>query len=195
MQLENLNEEGEMTRKPRGKRRPPKVSFRRRDEEFAGLNIGMHPKTRWEYIDIDYIDKLSDSDKRFLSKMIDEYYGATLAPADQPELWKGDLHPTSKERKDCTDRNNARNRDMYTILRTRGMVEEIQQEDNTNPAVSDDILKVDSFVTEDTNLQHENIINELIDRHDEKVASLNKKERQAHLNLLKDRQEKKEESQ
>jgi len=110
-------------KKPRGKRKLPKVNYRRRDEEFAGLKKELHPRTRWEYLDMDYADKLSDEDKKMLSKFVDEYYGASLSPADQPDNWTNDFHSTPELRKECMDRNNARNRDMYTILRTRGMVE------------------------------------------------------------------------
>jgi hypothetical protein len=115
-----------MPKKPRGKRRPAKTSHGRTSMPHGGLHKELHPKSRWEYLDMDYLNQLSDEEKSMLSKFIDEYYGAALAPADDPESWEADFHSTDALRKECRDRNNARNRDIYSILRTRGMVEDIK---------------------------------------------------------------------
>lgn len=58
---------------------------------------------------MDYIDKLSDKEKKWLNKFMDEYNGANL---DFKNLRKN-LHKNKKLKKDCTDRVNARNRDTY----------------------------------------------------------------------------------
>jgi hypothetical protein len=95
---------------------------KRAEKKYPGLNKALHPRTRQEYMDADYIDKLSPKEKEFLSKFQEEYYGASLAPEDSPKQWKKDLHKTKELRKECRDRNNARNRDLYSISRTHGWV-------------------------------------------------------------------------
>ena len=101
---------------------------------------------------MDYIKDLSEDEKAMLSKFIDEYYGAALAPATEPEQWSDDYHETEEMRKECMDRNNARNRDIYAILRTRGWVEGI--EGNTEA-----IESTSERITEN----HEDVLNELLD--------------------------------
>lgn len=174
-----------MTRKkPRGTRKAPKVNFRRRDEEFAGLKKDLHPKTRWEYLDMDYIDKLPIEDKKLLSKFIDEYYGASLAPADNPDNWKNDYHSTPELRKECMDRNNARNRDMYTILRTRGMVETTHDDGSERTFDlhgEEEFLYLRSKHENGTELDHhENVLIEFLDK-DKEVKVILRKMQEASL--------------
>lgn len=95
-----------------------------------GLKKELHPRTRWEYLDADYMDKLSPEEKEFYSKFNEEYYGASLAKEDEPKKWKKDLHKTPELRKECRDRNNARNRDLYSISRTKGWVESIKDNED-----------------------------------------------------------------
>jgi hypothetical protein len=129
--------------------RPSKGGHKRRNSKYPGLDPKMHPRTRHEYIDIDYAKKLTDEEKAYLSKFMDEYYGATLAPADSPGRWRKDLHRNKKLRKDCTDRNNARNRDTYSRSKARDKVKSITKEKETeivdskstlNPAAHEDAI-------------------------------------------------------
>jgi hypothetical protein len=123
---------------------------------------------------MDYIDDLSEEDKQALSKFIDEYYGASLAAADSPESWDNDLHNTDELRKDCRDRNNARNRDLYTILRTRGMVEETQIKDGTAEGAEESQFQVELGSLRQ-NLDyghHEDVIHDLMQiNDDQKLAA------------------------
>jgi hypothetical protein len=165
-----------MTRKPRGLRRPPRANTNRSSTPFAALHKELHPKSRWEYLDMDYINDLSDEEKAVLAKFIDEYYGASLAPADNPESWDKDFHDNQELRKDCMDRNNARNRDLYSILRTRGMVEETQIHDGTIEGAEESQFQVEmGSLRQNLDYGHqEDVLNELIDRNDQKVASADK---------------------
>lgn len=74
----------------------------------------MNPKTRWELIDQDYINKLSEEEKQWLSNFNEEYISGNFNHKGKR------LHRKKKERLECYGRNNSRNRDMFTLLRTVG---------------------------------------------------------------------------
>lgn len=90
-----------------------KSKKRRSDVKYPGLNPSYNSKIKQEYLDYDYVSKLSDKDKEFLNKFTEEFYGAAL---DVHNL-ENNLHNTPKLKKDCQDRNNARNRCIYSIQR------------------------------------------------------------------------------
>ena len=86
----------------------------RRDQlKYPAFDPLYAPKNRRELIDVDYLHKLSESEKAWLNKFLDEYNGANL---NFKNLRKN-FHRTKKLKKDCTDRNNARNRDMFTFAK------------------------------------------------------------------------------
>lgn len=66
-------------------------------------------------MDQDYIDKLSPDEKAWLSKFMDEYMGGHF-PKSQEHL-----HESTEEKRDCYNRNNARNRDLYARVRTNNL--------------------------------------------------------------------------
>lgn len=116
------------------------VDKRKRDKH-AGLKQENHPRIRHEYLDIDYVRDLTDKEKTYLAGFLDEYYGASLAPADEPKEWRKNLHKSKKQRKKCMDRNNALNRDMYAQAKMRGFIDptELQTvEKPTNPGATED---------------------------------------------------------
>jgi hypothetical protein len=61
-------------------------------------------------LDYDYLHKLSEEELAWLNKFTEEYVHANL----NTEKPKSNLHRTKSMRKDCYDRNNARNRDVLT---------------------------------------------------------------------------------
>ena len=54
-------------------------------------------------VDYDYLDKLSEEEKKWLDKFSSEYYGANLK----------NKNLSAEERKQIFDANNARNRDLW----------------------------------------------------------------------------------
>jgi hypothetical protein len=75
-------------------------------------------------MDCDYANKLNNEEKRFLSNFNEEYYGGNFNhPGKQ-------LHKTKAMKKDCYDRNNARNRDAFGILKIRGSLLEFSELSN-----------------------------------------------------------------
>lgn len=54
------------------------------------LKLSDQTKPRQSYIDYDYVNKLSPSERKFLSKFTDEYYGGVFEPNDKKNLIKGE---------------------------------------------------------------------------------------------------------
>lgn len=85
--------------------------------KYSALDPAVNLKTRYELIaDYDYLDKLSDKDKAWLNKFTKEYVNADL---DTKRPGKN-LHRNKELRKDCYDRNNARNRCVWTKCKASG---------------------------------------------------------------------------
>lgn len=87
------------------------------------MNPGLNLKTRTDLIDYDYIDKLSPKEKAWLNKFTEEYTNASLDNDNKQR----NLHKTKELRKDCYDRNNARNRCILTKQRAMGRVEYLEE--------------------------------------------------------------------
>jgi hypothetical protein len=96
----------------------------------------MNIRNRQEFIDYDYIDKLSEKEKALLDKFTGEFYGAAFD--DNPihdirrnkkaarKLSKKQIRDKNKALyKSCTDANNARNRCTYSIKKSVDMMKDI----------------------------------------------------------------------
>lgn len=94
------------------KQKKPK---KRRDSvQHPALNKRYMPRVRQELIDYDYLDQLSPEEKDWLNKFTDEYVNASFQNDGT------DIQSYEQYGKDCNDRNNARNRCLYTDLRNKG---------------------------------------------------------------------------
>lgn len=84
--------------------------------KYPALKPELNLKTRYELIDYDYINKLSEEDKKWLNKFTEEYVNASLNAENLTE----NFHNTKELKKDCYRRNNARNRDILTRAKASG---------------------------------------------------------------------------
>lgn len=101
--------------------------------QYPGLNKNLFSKVKQEYHDIDYVDKLDDEAKKFMSQFMEEHLGANLDEKRHKKKYnKKVMHKTKKLKKDCFDRNNARQRDIYGLSKATGKLE-----DYNTPGVSD----------------------------------------------------------
>lgn len=91
---------------------------KRSTKKYPGLEKNLFSKIKQEQWDLDYVDQLSEKDKKFMSKFMEEFVGARLNGSGKK------LHKTKKLTKDCFDRNNSRNRDVYAIARATGRLYE-----------------------------------------------------------------------
>lgn len=94
-----------------------KKETKRSKEKYPALKPKVNSRVRQEYNDYDYIDQLSDEEKQWLNDFTEEYSNAAVGK--QSEADKNRFHNTPELVKDCTDRNNSRNRCFYGIQRNR----------------------------------------------------------------------------
>lgn len=88
-----------------------KKQTKRSKFKYPGLDPSVNLKTRQDLIaDYDYLKKLTPKEKEWLNKFTKEYVNAEI-DTKKP---RRNLHKTKKLKKDCYDRNNARNRCIYT---------------------------------------------------------------------------------
>ena len=100
-----------------------KKKSRRSKTKYPALDPGLNLKTRTDLIDYDYLDQLTPKEKKWLNKFTEEYVGASL----DTENLKKNLHNTKELKKDCFDRNNARNRCILTLQKAQSRIEYIEE--------------------------------------------------------------------
>jgi hypothetical protein len=125
----------------------PAKKTKRSQTKNPGLVHEVNPKTRWELMDQDYINKLSEKEKEWLSNFNEEYISGNFSHKGKK------FHKTKKARRECYSRNNARNRDLYTILRTKGWMNGME-----NESVLDEVYSANP----------EEALHEMLDYDDEK---------------------------
>lgn len=87
---------------------------RRSRQKYPNLDPKYNLKIRQEEIsDLDYLNKLSEEELAFLNKFMGEYVNGAISKHTE------NLHP---EKHDCYKRNNARNRDIFSLAKARGQL-------------------------------------------------------------------------
>lgn len=82
-----------------------------------GLEFKSFPKHKQWALDQDYIHLLDDEAKDWLNQFNQEYYRNRIKKGDPNAL-----HNTDELRKDCYNRENAANRDLYAIKATGNLI-------------------------------------------------------------------------
>lgn len=97
---------------------------KRSKHPYPNLKKNLNTKVRQELIDYDYIDKLSDEEKAWLNQFTGEYLGGNFKKAESGSgnYSTKNFHRSKKARKDCYDRNNHRNNDIYSITKGNDML-------------------------------------------------------------------------
>ncbi len=93
---------------------------RRGETKHNGLKKEFFSKIKQEYHDIDYVDKLSEQEKDWLSRFMNEDLGANLK--ENRESGKA-INTDPKHIRDIWARNNARNADLYSKAKATGMLD------------------------------------------------------------------------
>lgn len=92
-----------------------KKKTKRSAARYPALRPELNPRTRYELLDYDYLDKLDESEMQWLQDFTEEY---THANFNHPGRR---IHKGKKYKKDCYDRNNARNRCMWSRAKAAGL--------------------------------------------------------------------------
>lgn len=125
-----------------------KSKKRRNEIKYPYFVKHYNARNKQEYLDVDYVDKLSLEEKKFLNKFLGEFYAADL---DFKDL-KKNIHNTKDLKKDCTDRNNARNRCAYSMSKAGMSIDKIEND-----------LYYEEQVQKSLEESFEDTVNELID--------------------------------
>lgn len=127
-----------------------KKENKRSKTKYAALKPELNLKTRHELIaDYDYLKELSPKEKEWLNKFTKEYVNAEINNK-QP---RKNLHRNKSLKKDCYDRNNARNRCIYTRSKASWNLkffEDVSENNKSliNSCVEDELIfKLDSQKT------------------------------------------------
>jgi truncated hemoglobin YjbI len=108
---------------------------------YPGLEKRLFSRIKQEYHDYDYVDKLSDKDKKWLSDFTSEWLGANLNDSDKK------MHKSNKRRKQVFDMNNARNRDLLSNVKAGGLVDDVyslEERSTIDPSKAEDAI-IDSI--------------------------------------------------
>jgi hypothetical protein len=92
-----------------------KKPSRRSKEKYPALIPHLNLRTRFEEIDYDYVDQLSDSEKDFLNRFTEEYTNASFRH-------KNRVHKKKKDELEAYTRNNQRNADILTRAKASGKI-------------------------------------------------------------------------
>jgi hypothetical protein len=92
------------------------METKRSRTKYPGLDKSVNLRIRQELIDQDYISKLSDKEKKFLSDFNEESIGGNFNHSGKK------LHKTKAQRKECYGNNNRRNRDVLSRATAGGYI-------------------------------------------------------------------------
>lgn len=121
---------------------------RRSKVKYASLIKRYNSKIRQEYLDQDYLDQLNEEELEWLNDFMSEYNNASVGK--QKDKGKNNRFHKSKDTvKECTDRNNSRNRCLYGIRRASQSLDMLP---------SDDILGFLDMLRGSVDLSEDNII-------------------------------------
>jgi len=113
-----------------------KTTTKREKTNLRGLDKQLFSRIKQEYHDLDYINKLSDKEKQWMSDFMGEWLGANLNDSEKK------MHVSRKRRKQVYDMNNARNRDIMSNTRAGNVLDsydgEIRSADEVDPSLAED---------------------------------------------------------
>jgi hypothetical protein len=123
-----------------------KRQTKREKTALRGLDRRLFSKIKQEYHDYDYVKKLSQEEREWLSNFTTEYLGANLKEGRET----GDvLHTDPDHIKDIWSQNNARNRDIYSRSKAQGIM------DSYDPAEDDHVDNPEDGIIAKIDLERE----------------------------------------
>ena len=137
-----------------------KRKTKRSKVKHAALIPRYNSRIRQEYMDMDYIHKLDDTkevcelpdgrkvtEKEFMSLFMKEWNNAGVAKQSEAET--NVFHRTVKEVKECTDRNNFRNRDVYGRAKAQNRMNKLTYEVLTELEINKDGVENHNYVEDE----------------------------------------------
>lgn len=115
-----------MGKKPTGTQKRDKV-------KTPGLRKDKFSKIKQEYHDIDYVDQLTEEEAQWLNNFMEEDLGARLNHPGKK------VYRKKKDKRACYQRNNERNRDLYSANKVVGTL--LSASDQTIEAYLDSMME------------------------------------------------------
>ena len=120
----------------------PKKKSARNKNKFRALTKSVNLKSRSDLIDYDYIDKLTDKDKKWLNDFTEGWINADFREEDTKKLFENHEHI----RKESYRRNNYRNFDIYTKKKTTNRLISLDEYKEQMKGNADDGLTLDELI-------------------------------------------------
>lgn len=102
----------------------------KRNVRLESLEHNKNTRVRWEHLDADYLKKLSPEELRWYAQFMDEYIGGAISKDKRGVPTSGHIHNTKALAKTCTDSNNYRNNDLFSVGKANGFLNSIDKELN-----------------------------------------------------------------
>lgn len=96
------------------KKKVRKKKKTKKNQTKWGLEFNVFNRGIRQYLDIDYVNKLSPEDKEFLNNFIQTYYNNVFPKKSKKGPKTNMFDKAGIARKEIFDQTNARNRDIYT---------------------------------------------------------------------------------
>lgn len=97
----------------------------KKNVRLDALDPKMNPKVRREYNDADYLRKLPPDIYKWYAQFIDEYLNSSIKKDKLGRVINGHIHRSSDMAKRCSDANNYRNNDLFSVGKANNFVHEI----------------------------------------------------------------------
>lgn len=112
---------------------------KRSQEKYPALKPELNLRSRYDLIDYDYVDKLSEAEKAWLNKFTEEYVNANF---DRKNI-KNNLHNNREQIQEIDARNYLRKTDALTRAKAAG--ENVYLED-----IKEKNIKIKNYLGEET---------------------------------------------
>jgi hypothetical protein len=106
-----------------------KKTTKRSKAKYPNLEPRLNSRVRQELIEVDYLHKLNEDELEWLNKFNGEYVNASFNRDGS------DIDSSDAGRKASYDRNNARNRDLYGLIKSRVALTKLVNYDESLPLV------------------------------------------------------------
>jgi len=128
-------------------------SSKRKKKKYPGLEKSLSLKRYSDWIDYDYIDQLSDEEKKWLSDFTIEALGGDFRPRGKDNA----IHNTPELKKECYGMANRTDRDLYNVLqRTNNlysMKSTVKTKTNPDGKPKEKIEKIEDVIIDSEHLR------------------------------------------
>lgn len=98
----------------KGQKKKVQKKKNKKEEKKWGLEFNVFNRGIKQYLDIDYVNKLSPEEKEFLNNFVQTYYNNVFPKKSKKGPKTNMFDKAGIARKEIFDQTNARNRDIYT---------------------------------------------------------------------------------